>query len=160
LGETFKNPDQAGLGGFNQGGGMGEAQPQVEITDVAGYIKQEYERIVREDAGRADVLRLEQGDNIVTLFMSEPWRRVNTRYGEKIAIPVFDKKGEKKIILVGQRSRLYKAIIKALAESVKKGEEDLESVVLSIYKVGSGLKASYDVKVVEEYRRKREGKRK
>jgi len=108
---------------------------------------------------RSEVLRLAEGDNIVTIFMDEPWRKVNTRFGEKIAIPVFDKKGEKKVIMAGLRSRLYKAIIKALAESVRKGEGDLESVVLSIYKVGSGLKASYDVKVVEEHRRKREGKR-
>lgn len=133
------------------------AEPQ--ITDVIGYIKQEYERIVKEDVSRSEVLRLVEGDNIVTIFMDEPWRKVNTRFGEKIAIPVFDKKGEKKVIMAGLRSRLYKAIIKALAESVRKGEGDLESVVLSIYKVGSGLKASYDVKVVEEHRRKREGKR-
>jgi hypothetical protein len=143
---------------------MGEAQsqdkPQNEIADVISYIRSEYERIVREDVNRAEVMRLEQGDNIVTVFMNEPWRRVNTKYGEKIAIPVFDKKGEKKIIMVGQRSRLYKAIIKALAESLKKDGGDLESVVLSIYKVGSGLKASYDVKMVEEHRKKREGKRK
>jgi hypothetical protein len=132
LGETFKNPDQAGFNPSNRGGGMGEAQLQGEITDVAGYIKQEYERIVKEDVNRAEVLRLEQGDNIVTVFMSEPWRK----------------------------SRLYKAIIKALAESLKKDGEDLEGVVLSIYKVGSGLKASYDVKVVEEHRRRKEGKRK
>jgi hypothetical protein len=160
LGETFKNPDQAGFNPSNRGGGMGEAQLQGEITNVADYIKQEYERIVKEDVNRAEVLRLEQGDNIVTVFISEPWRRVNTKFGEKIAIPVFDKKGEKKIILVGQKSRLYKAIIKALAESLKKDGGDLESVVLSIYKVGSGLKASYDVKVVEEHRRRKEGKRK
>jgi len=134
------------------------AEPQ--ITDVIGYIKQEYERIVKEDVSRSEVLRLVEGDNIVTVFMNEPWRKVNTKFGEKIAIPVFDKRGEKKVIMVGQKSRLYKAIIKALAESVRKGEGDLESVVLSIYKVGTGLKASYDVKVVEEYRRKKEGKRK
>ena len=139
---------------------MEEAQPRNEIPDVVDYIKQEYERIVREDVNRAEVLRLAEGENIVTVFMNEPWRKVNTKFGEKIVIPVFDKYGEKKAIMVGQRSRLYRAIIKALAESVKKDGEDLESVVLSIYKVGSGLKASYDVKIVEEHRRKKEGKRK
>jgi hypothetical protein len=139
---------------------MGEAQPQNEILNVVDYIRQEYERIVREDVNRAEVLRLAEGENIVTVFMNEPWRKVNTRFGEKIVIPVFDRFGEKKVIMVGQRSRLYRAIIKALAESVKKDGGDLESVVLSIYKVGSGLKASYDVKIVEEHRRKKEGKRK
>ncbi|MCI4409717.1 MAG: hypothetical protein JHC26_11550 [Thermofilum sp.] len=139
---------------------MEDTQPNNEIVDVIGYIREEYERIIREDVNRADVLRLDQGENIVTIFMNEPWRRVNTKYGERVAIPVFDKRGEKKVLLVGQKSRLYKAIIKALAESVKKNEGELESVVLSIYKVGSGLKASYDVKVVEEHWRKKEGKRK
>jgi hypothetical protein len=131
-----------------------------EIVDVVEYIRQEYERIIREDVNKADILRLDQGENIVTIFLSENWRKINTKYGEKIAIPVYDKRGEKKVLLVGQKSRLYKALIKALAESVKRDGEDLESVVLSIYKVGSGLKASYDVKVVEEHRRKKEGRRK
>jgi hypothetical protein len=139
---------------------QGETQSRNEIVDVVEYIKQEYERIVREDVNRADILRLDQGENIITIFMNEPWRRINTKYGERVAIPVFDKRGEKKIILTGQKSRLYRAIIKALAESVKRDGEDLESVVLSIYKVGSGLKASYDVKIVEEHRRKKEGRRK
>jgi len=131
-----------------------------EIVDVVEYIKQEYERIIKEDVNRADLMRLDQGENIITIFLNEPWRRINTKFGEKIAIPVFDKKGEKKTILTGQKSRLYRAIVKALAESLKKGEGELESVVLSVYKVGSGLKASYDVKVVEEHWKKREGRRK
>jgi hypothetical protein len=137
-----------------------ETQSRNEIVDVVEYIKQEYERIIKEDVNRADLMRLDQGENIITIFLNEPWRRINTKFGEKIAIPVFDKKGEKKIIMTGQKSRLYRAIVKALAESLKKGEGELESVVLSVYKVGSGLKASYDVKVVEEHWRKREGRRK
>jgi len=137
-----------------------ETQSHNEIVDVVEYIKQEYERIIKEDVNRADLMRLDQGENIITIFLNEPWRRINTKFGEKIAIPVFDKRGEKKIIMTGQKSRLYRAIVKALAESLKKGEGELESVVLSVYKVGSGLKASYDVKVVEEHWKKREGRRK
>ncbi len=135
-----------------------------EEIEPGKYILEAYQRILEQQKDRKPLLRLIEGDNILTIPLNEKWRKVKTRYGERIAIPVIDKYNNQLLLMVSERSKLYAQLIKELAGVVKQYNVDNNEVdvVVSIHKVGKGVDASYDVKVVDvkTYKpRKQKGKK-
>jgi hypothetical protein len=129
----------------------GEVQKQVIEVDPREYILEAYHRILQEQKERKPVLRLIEGENVVTIQLGEKWRKVKTRYGERIAIPAIDKYNNQVVLLLSERSKLYAQLIRELASIVKQYDTNSNEVdvVVSIHKVGKGIEASYDVKVVD-----------
>jgi len=128
-----------------------DSQKQVVEVDPRQYILEAYQRVLEQQKDRKPLMRLVEGDNILTIPLNEKWRKVQTKYGERIAIPVIDKYNNQVVLMISERSKLYAQLVKELAGVIK--QYDVENneidVVLSIHKVGKGVEASYDVKVVD-----------
>jgi hypothetical protein len=131
--------------------GQKQAQKQVVEVDPREYILEAYHRILQEQKDRRPLLKLVEGDNILTIPLNEKWKKVQTKYGERIVIPVVDKYNNQVVLMVSERSKLYAQLIKELASVIKQYDTNSNEVdvVVSIHKVGKGIEASYDVKIVD-----------
>jgi hypothetical protein len=85
------------------------------------FIAKEQERL-REYARQrfgAPILRVEEGKVYDLLLDStKEWRRVNTRFGERVAIPVIYE-GQEYVVMANPNGLLYRSLVEQLARKLK-----------------------------------------
>jgi len=100
-------------------------------TTIEDFIYQEYERLKEQAKQRygAPILRIEEGKVYdVILDTSKEWRRVNTRFGERVAIPVIYE-GQEYVIMANPNGLLYRQLIEQLARKLKEtGRERIKAI--------------------------------
>lgn len=120
------------------------------MSDIWSFVKEESERLKQERMERlgGEILRLEPGQTYVVELRNESWRRITTRFGERIVIPVVYG-GENRVLMINPRSRLYRMLVEELA---RLADRKPERVVITIKREGFGRLTSYTVKTepVEE----------
>ncbi len=114
------------------------------------YIAEAYNELAERQKNRPPILRLIEGENIVTINMSDKPIKLSTRFGDRIAIPVIDKNGNRALLVMSERGKLYMKLINALADVIKQHSDSDGNlqVELKIIKTGTGVDASYSVKVL------------
>ena len=119
-------------------------------ADIWSFIKEEAERLRQERIERlgGEILRIEPGQTYVIELRNENWRRVTTRFGERIVIPILHN-NEPKVLMLNPRGRLYRMLVEELA---KLADRKPERVVVTIKREGVGRLTNYTVKAepVEE----------
>ena len=120
-----------------------------EIKDILSFIKEELQRIEQRQRERPPLYRLSEGENIITVLLTENWRKLNTQFGERVAIPVLDKFGKRYTLMISPNSKLYTLLLRRLGEAIVSSHGNCNTVTLNITKIGKGLKASYEVNIVK-----------
>ncbi len=125
------------------------------MSDIWSFVKEESERLKQERMERlgGEVLRLEPGQTYVVELRNESWRRITTRFGERIVIPVVYG-GENRVLMINPRGRLYRMLVEELARIA---DRKPERVVITIKREGFGRLTNYTVKAepVEEAKSKK-----
>jgi len=90
-------------------------------SNIFEFVEKEYERITQEQKQRfgAPILRIE--DNKVYDLTIDPnveWKRINTRYGERVVIPVVYENSEY-VLMLNPAGSVYKTIIEQLAKKLR-----------------------------------------
>ena len=128
---------------------MSEEHRRLTIED---FIYQEYERL-REQAKQrygAPILRIEEGKVYdVTLDTTKEWRRVNTRFGERVAIPViYD--NQEYVIMANPNGLLYRSLIEQLARKLKEtGKERIKAIHILLKRVANRYTVVVETELAE-----------
>jgi len=100
-------------------------------SNIFEFVEKEYERITQEQKQRfgAPILRIE--DNKVYDLTIDPnveWKRINTRYGERVVIPVVYENSEY-VLMLNPAGSVYKTIIEQLAKKLREtGGEKIKTI--------------------------------
>jgi hypothetical protein len=94
----------------------------VSEKTIIDFVKEELERLRQERLERlgGDLLRIEEGNiYVLELGVNTEFRRINTRFGERVVIPV-TYNNEPRVLMVNPNGRLYRLIIEGINDAVKK----------------------------------------
>jgi len=121
-------------------------------TTIEDFIYQEYERLKEQAKQRygAPILRIEEGKVYdVVLDTSKEWRRVNTRFGERVAIPViYD--NQEYVIMANPNGLLYRQLIEQLARKLKEtGKERIKAIHILLKRVANRYTVVVETELVE-----------
>ena len=127
--------------------------------NILEFVEKEYERIAQEQRQKfgASILRIE--DNKVYDLVIDPnaeWKRINTRYGERVVIPVKYENNEY-VLMLNPVGSVYKAIIEQLAKKLREaGGEKIKTIHLMLKRQGGRYTIFVDVEAeaVQPKRRK------
>ena len=89
---------------------------------IIDFAREELERLRQERIERlgGDLLRIEEGNiYVLELPVNAEFRRINTRYGERVVIPV-TYNNEPRVLMVNPNGKLYRMIIEEINNAVKK----------------------------------------
>jgi hypothetical protein len=89
---------------------------------IIDFAREELERLRQERVERlgGDLLRIEEGNiYVLELGVNVEFRRINTRFGERVVIPV-TYNNEPRVLMVNPSGRLYRMIIEEINNAVKK----------------------------------------
>ena len=90
-------------------------------SDFIEFLEREKQRLFEEQRARfgAPILRLEEGKvYALSLDINKEWRKVTTRFGERIAIPVVYENNEY-VLMVNPSGSLYRSIVEQLHSKLK-----------------------------------------
>ena len=107
---------------------------RVDNKTLVDFAREELERIKRERAERfgGEILRIEEGNIYsVELSASAEFKRVNTRFGERVVIPVIYN-NESRVLMVNPNGRLYRMLIEGILEATKKVRDPSKIVKFAI----------------------------
>jgi hypothetical protein len=129
------------------------------------FIVKEQERLkeyARQKFG-APILRVEEGKVYdLTLDSSKEWRRVNTRFGERVAIPVIYE-GQEYVVMANPNGLLYRSLVEQLARKLKETpRERIKAVHVIVKRVANRYTVVVETELVEspsEVDLKREAKK-
>ena len=121
-------------------------------TTIEDFIYQEYERLKEQAKQRygAPILRIEEGKVYdVVLDTSKEWRRVNTRFGERVAIPViYD--NQEYVIMANPNGLLYRQLIEQLARKLKEtGKERIKAIHILLKRVANRYTVVVETELAE-----------
>ena len=113
------------------------------------FAREELERIERERRERlgGEILRINVGDMVVVeMDANAVFKRVNTRFGERVVIPVRCE-GESKVLMLNPSGRLYRLILQEILNASRKvkNHSKVSKYVVTIHRV---TKFEYHVSVV------------
>jgi hypothetical protein len=106
----------------------------VDSKTLIDFAKEELERIKQERVERfgGEILRIEEGNIYsVELSASAEFKRVNTRFGERVVIPVIYN-NEPRVLMVNPNGRLYRMIIEGILEATKKVRDPSKIIKFAI----------------------------
>jgi hypothetical protein len=89
---------------------------------IIDFVREELERLRQERLERlgGDLLRIEDGGiYLLELDVKTEFKRIKTRYGERVVIPVIHN-GEPRVLMVNPSGKLYRMLIEQISEAVKK----------------------------------------
>lgn len=131
--------------------------------DFAEFISKEYERVKEYQRERfgAPILRVEEGKVYeLILDTSKEWRRVNTRFGERIAIPVIYENQEY-VVMANPNGFLYRQLVEQLTKKVKEsGSERIKSIHIMLKRVANRYTVVVETEVEKTQKETAEEKRK
>ncbi len=90
-------------------------------SDFIEFLEREKQRLFEEQRARfgAPILRLEEGKvYALSLDINKEWRKVTTRFGERIVIPVTYENSEY-VLMVNPSGSLYRSIVEQLYSKLK-----------------------------------------
>ena len=116
------------------------------------FIAKEHERLkeyARQRFG-APILRVEEGKVYDLLLDStREWRRVNTRFGERVAIPVFYE-GQEYVVMANPNGVLYRSLVEQLARKLKETpREKIKAVHVIVKRLGNRYTVVVETELVE-----------
>ena len=134
-----------------------------EKIDFRDFIEKEYERvqIYQKERFGAPILRIEEGKVYdLILDTSREWRRVNTRFGERVAIPIiYD--NQEYVIMANPNGFLYRSLVEQLAKKTKETAiEKIKDIHLIIKRVANRYTVIVETEFEEELERSVEKKAK
>ena len=129
------------------------------------FIYQEHERL-REYARQrfgAPILRIEEGKVYdLILDTAKEWRRVNTRFGERVAIPVVYENQEY-VVMANPNGLLYRSLVEQLARKLRETpRERIKAIHVIVKRVSNRYTVVVETELVEspsEVDLKREAKK-
>jgi hypothetical protein len=116
------------------------------------FIAKEQERLkeyARQKFG-APILRVEEGKVYdLVLDSTKEWRRVNTRFGERVAIPVIHDNQEY-VIMANPNGLLYRSLVEQLARKLKETpREKIKAVHIIVKRVANRYTVVVETELVE-----------
>jgi hypothetical protein len=116
------------------------------------FIVKEQERL-REYAKQkfgAPILRVEEGKVYdLILDSAKEWRRVNTRFGERVAIPVVYE-GQEYVVMANPNGLLYRSLVEQLAKKLKETpREKIKNVHVIVKRVANRYTVVVETELVE-----------
>jgi len=116
------------------------------------FIVKEQERL-REYAKQkfgAPILRVEEGKVYdLILDSAKEWRRVNTRFGERVAIPVVYE-GQEYVVMANPNGLLYRSLVEQLAKKLKETpKEKIKAVHVIVKRVANRYTVVVETELVE-----------
>jgi len=116
------------------------------------FIAKEQERLkeyARQKFG-APILRVEEGKVYdLMLDSTKEWRRVNTRFGERVAIPVIHDNQEY-VIMANPNGLLYRSLVEQLARKLKETpREKIKAVHVIVKRVANRYTVVVETELVE-----------
>jgi hypothetical protein len=129
------------------------------------FIYQEHERL-REYARQrfgAPILRVEEGKVYdLVLDSTKEWRRVSTRFGERVAIPVVHE-GQEYVVMANPNGLLYRSLVEQLARKLRETpKEKIKAVHVIVKRVANRYTVVVETELAEapsEVELKREAKK-
>jgi hypothetical protein len=123
-----------------------------ERFTLEDFIAKEHERL-REYARQrfgAPILRIEEGKVYdLILDTSREWRRVNTRFGERVAIPVlYD--SQEYVLMANPNGLLYRSLVEQLARKLKETpRERIKSIHVIVKRVANRYTVVVETELAE-----------
>lgn len=111
---------------------MSEENGKINIFE---FVEKEYERITQEQKQRfgAPILRIEE-QKVYDLVVdpNAEWKRINTKYGERVVIPVVYE-GSEYVLMMNPNGSVYRTIIEQLAKKLREtGGEKIKTIHIMI----------------------------
>lgn len=131
--------------------------------NIIDFIMEEHERLREQQKQKFGALILRIEENKVydlVLDLNKSWSRVNTRFGERIAIPVIYEDQEY-VWMVNPNGSAYRQLVEGLARKLREsGSNKVKEARLLVKKVGNKYSVSVDVEFekTEDAPRKSKGK--
>jgi len=135
----------------------------VSDKSIIDFILEEQERLREQQKQKFGALILRIEENKVydlVLDLSKSWSRVNTRFGERVAIPVIYEDQEY-VWMVNPNGSAYRQLVEGLARKLREsGGSKVKEARLLVKKVGNKYSVSVDVEFekAEDTPRKSKGK--
>ena len=108
--------------------------------DILEFIEREHQRLqeFQKQKFGAPILRIEEGKVYdLVLDISEQWKMITTRFGERVVIPVIFE-NQKYVLMLNPVGSVYRQIIEQLAKKVKETGSDKVKEVRLFLKRASG----------------------
>jgi len=133
----------------------------VADRSLIDFILEEHERLREQQKQRFGALILRIEENKVydlVLDINKSWNRVNTRFGERIAIPVIYEDQEY-VWMVNPNGSAYRQLVEGLARKLREsGGNKVKEARLLVKKVGNKYSVSVDVEFEKTENGSRKGK--
>lgn len=128
------------------------------IPNILEFVEKEYERITQEQRQKfgAPILRIEDG-KVYDLIIDPgvQWRRIETRYGERIVIPVIYENNEY-VLMLNPFGSVYKAIIEQLAKKLREtGGEKIKTIHIMLKRENGRYTVFVDVETETERQKRK-----
>lgn len=121
--------------------------------NILEFVEKEYERITHEQRQRfgAPILRIEDGKVYdLVIDINAEWKRINTRYGERVVIPVMYENSEY-VLMLNPAGSVYRAIIEQLAKKLREtGGGKIKAIHLMLKRQDGRYTVFVDVEVETE----------
>jgi len=131
--------------------------------DLIDFIMEEHEKLREQQKQKFGALILRIEENKVydlVLDTSKNWSRINTRFGERVAIPVIYEDQEY-LWMVNPNGSAYRQLVEELARKLKESNGNkVKEVRILVKKINNKYSVNVDVEVekTEESPRKSKGK--
>lgn len=126
--------------------------------DILEFIEREHQRLqeFQKQKFGAPILRIEEGKVYdLVLDISEQWKMITTRFGERVVIPVIFE-NQKYVLMLNPVGSVYRQIIEQLAKKVKEtGSDKVKEVRLFLKRASGRYTVVVDV-VVESSKSKKQ----
>jgi hypothetical protein len=126
--------------------------------DILEFIEREHQKLqeFQKQKFGAPILRIEEGKVYdLVLDISEQWKMITTRFGERVVIPVVFE-NQKYVLMLNPVGSVYRQIIEQLAKKVKEtGSENIKEVRLFLKRASGRYTVVVDV-VVESGKSKKQ----
>lgn len=119
---------------------------------VDEFLEREKIRIMKRELEFKPIYRLTKPEEVVVIDAtgSREWRRVKTRYGERVVIPIIVDEKEY-VLMLNPETKMYAKLIKTLIE-YRYREKNADYIKVKFTRNG---RKTYDVELIEDDRGKR-----
>ncbi len=120
----------------------------MSIENPIDYVKTQFKTVLENEMLSKDVYTIGEGEHIITIDFGSKWDKVKTRYGERVKIPVIVQSKEY-VLLLNERGKLFKQLVKVIGQAINSKGADPSLVTVKVVKTGKGMKAVFDVSILD-----------
>jgi hypothetical protein len=120
----------------------------MSIENPISYIKEQFKAVLENEMLNKEVYTITEGEHIITIDFTSKWDKVKTRYGERVKIPIIVQSKEY-VLLLNERGKLFKQLVKTIGQEMNNRGADPSLVTVKVVKSGKGVKATYEVNIID-----------